>query len=67
LKPGGTLLITDYCKCVGSLSLEYTEYIRKRGYHIHDMKSYFVTSQILFNQRKLNKMQLLEFKGVTFN
>jgi len=41
LKPGGTLLITDYCKSVGSLSEEYAEYIKKRGYYIHDMKSYF--------------------------
>jgi len=41
LKPGGTLLITDYCKSVGSLSVEYAEYIKKRGYYIHDMKAYF--------------------------
>ncbi|KAK2421910.1 S-adenosyl-L-methionine-dependent methyltransferase superfamily protein [Trifolium repens] len=40
LKPGGTLLITDYCKSFGSLSLEYSEYIRKRGYYILDIKSY---------------------------
>ncbi|KAJ1438734.1 S-adenosyl-L-methionine-dependent methyltransferase [Sesbania bispinosa] len=40
LKFGGTLIITDYCKSVGSLSSEYAEYIRKRGYHIHDMKAY---------------------------
>ncbi|XP_057446922.1 phosphoethanolamine N-methyltransferase [Lotus japonicus] len=40
LKIGGTLLITDYCKSGGDLSLEYAEYIRKRGYYIHDMKAY---------------------------
>ncbi|KAL5161340.1 Phosphoethanolamine N-methyltransferase [Glycine soja] len=40
LKRGGTLLITDYCKSEGSLSLGYAEYIKKGGYHIHDMKTY---------------------------
>ncbi|XP_004512745.1 phosphoethanolamine N-methyltransferase-like isoform X2 [Cicer arietinum] len=40
LKPGGTLLISDYCKSVGNLSIEYAEYIKKRGYYIHDMNAY---------------------------
>ncbi|KAK7291349.1 hypothetical protein RIF29_06418 [Crotalaria pallida] len=40
LKHGGTLLITDYCKNAESISLEYAEYIKKGGYHIHDMKTY---------------------------
>ncbi|KAJ1394241.1 S-adenosyl-L-methionine-dependent methyltransferase [Sesbania bispinosa] len=40
LKPGGKLLITDYCKSAESLSLEFAEYIEKGGYHIHDMKTY---------------------------
>ncbi|KAL5142866.1 Phosphoethanolamine N-methyltransferase [Glycine soja] len=40
LKRGGTLIITDYCKSEGSPSLGYAEYIKKGGYHIHDMKTY---------------------------
>ncbi|KAK7271196.1 hypothetical protein RJT34_26892 [Clitoria ternatea] len=40
LKPGGTLLITDYCKNEGTLSSEYAEYIQKGGYYIHGMKAY---------------------------
>lgn len=40
LKPGGKLLITDYCKSAGSPSLEFAEYIKKGGYYIHDMKAY---------------------------
>ncbi|XP_027925316.1 phosphoethanolamine N-methyltransferase-like [Vigna unguiculata] len=46
LKPGGTLLITDYCKSVGSLSVGYANYIQKGGYYIHEMKTY---SQMLEN------------------
>ncbi|XP_015966916.1 phosphomethylethanolamine N-methyltransferase [Arachis duranensis] len=41
LKHGGTLLITDYCKRAGSISLECEEYIKKGGYYIHDMEAYY--------------------------
>ena len=40
LKHGGTLLITDYCKSAGNISLEYAEYIKRGGYYIHDMEAY---------------------------
>ncbi|KAI4347261.1 hypothetical protein L6164_008085 [Bauhinia variegata] len=46
LKPGGKLLITDYCKSAESPSLEFAEYIKEGGYHLHDMKAY---SQMLKN------------------
>ncbi|XP_061354642.1 phosphoethanolamine N-methyltransferase-like [Gastrolobium bilobum] len=40
LKPGGKLLITDYCKSAESPSLEFAEYIKKGGYYIHELKAY---------------------------
>jgi hypothetical protein len=40
LKPGGQLLITDYCKSAGIPSSEFAEYIKEGGYHIHDLKEY---------------------------
>ncbi|KAK9208981.1 hypothetical protein WN944_001342 [Citrus x changshan-huyou] len=40
LKPGGTVLISDYCKSFGTPSLEFSEYIKQRGYDLHDVKSY---------------------------
>ncbi|KAI5382486.1 phosphomethylethanolamine N-methyltransferase [Lathyrus oleraceus] len=40
LKPGGQLLITDYCKNAGSLSSEFAEYIKEGGYHVHGLEEY---------------------------
>ncbi|KAM4106553.1 hypothetical protein ACJW30_04G070000 [Castanea mollissima] len=40
LKPGGKVLISDYCKNAGTPSLEFAEYIKQRGYDLHDVKSY---------------------------
>ncbi|CAJ1936602.1 unnamed protein product [Sphenostylis stenocarpa] len=40
LKPGGKILITDYCKSAGSPSSGFAEYIKKGGYYLHDMKAY---------------------------
>lgn len=40
LKPGGKLLITDYCKSAGGPSSEFAEYIKKGGYYLHDMKAH---------------------------
>ncbi|KAK8943498.1 Phosphoethanolamine N-methyltransferase 2 [Platanthera guangdongensis] len=37
LKPGGKVLISDYCKKSGKSSREFTEYILQRGYYLHDM------------------------------
>ncbi|KAF5730309.1 phosphoethanolamine N-methyltransferase 1 isoform X1 [Tripterygium wilfordii] len=40
LKPGGKVLITDYCKSTGTPSLEFAAYIKQRGYDLHDVKAY---------------------------
>ncbi|XP_020105681.1 phosphoethanolamine N-methyltransferase 1-like [Ananas comosus] len=40
LKPGGKLLISDYCKSSGAPSEEFAEYIKQRGYDLHDVKAY---------------------------
>ncbi|XP_019711272.1 phosphoethanolamine N-methyltransferase 1 isoform X2 [Elaeis guineensis] len=40
LKPGGKLLITDYCKRSGTPSEEFAEYIKQRGYDLHDVEAY---------------------------
>ncbi|XP_078163961.1 phosphoethanolamine N-methyltransferase-like [Carex rostrata] len=40
LKPGGKLLISDYCKNEGTPSEEFVSYIKQRGYDLHDVKTY---------------------------
>ncbi|KAA8542823.1 hypothetical protein F0562_023975 [Nyssa sinensis] len=40
LKPGGKVLISDYCKNAGPPSLEFAGYIKQRGYDLHDVKAY---------------------------
>ncbi|GLJ09388.1 hypothetical protein SUGI_0108210 [Cryptomeria japonica] len=40
LKPGGRLLISDYCKARGTASTEFQEYIKQRGYDLHDVEAY---------------------------
>uniref|UniRef100_A0A6N2LI30 phosphoethanolamine N-methyltransferase n=1 Tax=Salix viminalis TaxID=40686 RepID=A0A6N2LI30_SALVM len=40
LKPGGKVLISDYCKSAGTPSPEFAEYIKQRGYDLHDVKAY---------------------------
>ncbi|CAN6584827.1 unnamed protein product [Malus baccata var. baccata] len=40
LKPGGKVLISDYCRCVGTPSENFAEYIKQRGYDLHDVKAY---------------------------
>ncbi|KAF6136865.1 hypothetical protein GIB67_043254 [Kingdonia uniflora] len=40
LKPGGKVLISDYCKCSESPSAEFKEYIKQRGYDLHDLEAY---------------------------
>ncbi|KAJ8427415.1 hypothetical protein Cgig2_000609 [Carnegiea gigantea] len=37
LKPGGKVLISDYCKKAGQPSPEFAQYIKQRGYDLHDM------------------------------
>ncbi|XP_057996176.1 phosphomethylethanolamine N-methyltransferase-like [Hevea brasiliensis] len=40
LKPGGKVLISYYCKSAGSPSPEFAEYIKQRGYDLHDVEAY---------------------------
>ncbi|KAK8569429.1 hypothetical protein V6N13_046484 [Hibiscus sabdariffa] len=40
LKPGGKVLISDYCKSAGPSSPEFAAYIKQRGYDLHDVKAY---------------------------
>ncbi|KAF8407635.1 hypothetical protein HHK36_006768 [Tetracentron sinense] len=40
LKPGGKILISDYCKRAGPPSSEFREYIKQRGYELHDLETY---------------------------
>ncbi|KAH7658391.1 phosphoethanolamine N-methyltransferase protein [Dioscorea alata] len=40
LKPGGKVLISDYCRSSGTPSQGFAEYIKQRGYDLHDIKSY---------------------------
>ena len=40
LKPGGKVLISDYCKRAGIPSPEFLEYIKQRGYDLHNIEAY---------------------------
>ncbi|GAA0144799.1 methyltransferase [Lithospermum erythrorhizon] len=40
LKPGGKVLISDYCKKAGTPSAEFAQYIKQRGYDLHDVEAY---------------------------
>uniref|UniRef100_A0A0D3GAG2 phosphoethanolamine N-methyltransferase n=1 Tax=Oryza barthii TaxID=65489 RepID=A0A0D3GAG2_9ORYZ len=40
LKPGGKVLISDYCRNPGKPSEEFAAYIKQRGYDLHDVKTY---------------------------
>lgn len=40
LKPGGKVLISDYCKKAGQPSPEFSQYIKQRGYDLHDVQEY---------------------------
>jgi len=40
LKPGGKVLISDYCKSPGKPSEEFAAYIKQRGYDLHDVEAY---------------------------
>ncbi|XP_010533969.1 PREDICTED: phosphomethylethanolamine N-methyltransferase [Tarenaya hassleriana] len=40
LKPGGKVLISDYCRSAKTPSLEFAEYIKQRGYDLHDVQAY---------------------------
>ena len=40
LKPGGKLLVSDYCKGPGEPSDSFAAYIRQRGYDLHTPEAY---------------------------
>ncbi|XP_024022153.1 phosphomethylethanolamine N-methyltransferase [Morus notabilis] len=40
LKPGGKVLISDYCQSAGTPSPEFAKYIKQRGYDLHDVEAY---------------------------
>ncbi|TVU35439.1 hypothetical protein EJB05_17328 [Eragrostis curvula] len=40
LKPGGKVLISDYCRSPGKPSEEFAAYIKQRGYDLHDVETY---------------------------
>ncbi|XP_071700550.1 phosphoethanolamine N-methyltransferase 2-like [Rutidosis leptorrhynchoides] len=40
LKPGGKVLISDYCRKAGTPSQDFAEYIKQRGYDLHDVETY---------------------------
>ncbi|THU55776.1 hypothetical protein C4D60_Mb11t10140 [Musa balbisiana] len=40
LKPGGKVLISDYCKKSGIPSEDFAAYIKQRGYDLHDVDDY---------------------------
>lgn len=40
LKPGGKVLISDYCKSAGAPLPEFEAYIKQRGYDLHSVEAY---------------------------
>jgi hypothetical protein len=40
LKPGGRLLISDYCRAPAEASAEFAAYIAQRGYDLHSVEDY---------------------------
>lgn len=40
LKPGGRLLITDYCCGTDAWAEDFEKYVKQRGYYLMDVQSY---------------------------
>lgn len=40
LKPGGKLMISDYCCTPDEWSPDYAAYVKQRGYHLHSVANY---------------------------
>ncbi|PKI52842.1 hypothetical protein CRG98_026790 [Punica granatum] len=40
LKPGGKVLISDYCRSPGTPSPDFAAHIKRRGYDLHDVEAY---------------------------
>ncbi|RWR94985.1 phosphoethanolamine N-methyltransferase 1-like protein [Cinnamomum micranthum f. kanehirae] len=55
LKPGGKVLISDYCKRAGIPSPEFLEYIKQRGYDLHNIEAYGQFLNVL--QRELDAVE----------
>lgn len=53
LKPGGKVLISDYCKRSGPPSEEFAGYIKQRGYDLHDVEEYGQVGICLSKARKI--------------
>ncbi|CAH1454706.1 unnamed protein product [Lactuca virosa] len=47
LKPGGKLLISGYCRKSGKPSQDFAEYIKQRGYDLHDVETYGQFREVL--------------------
>ncbi|CAI0400453.1 unnamed protein product [Linum tenue] len=63
LKPGGKVLISDYCKSAGTASPEFADYIKQRGYDLHDIKEYGQAPEDRtdqFNQVLLRELDAIE-------
>jgi phosphoethanolamine N-methyltransferase len=48
LKPGGKVLISDYCRSPGKPSEEFAAYVEQRGYDLHDVEAYGQVSLCAF-------------------
>ena len=53
LKPGGQLLITDYCCSRGEHSEQFKKYLAERQYHLIDVESYGKVSVFRFSVAKV--------------
>lgn len=53
LKPGGQLLITDYCCSRGEHSEQFKKYLAERQYHLIDVESYGKVSVFRFSVTKV--------------
>lgn len=49
LKPGGKVLLSDYCKSPGAASPDFAAYIKQRVYDLHDVMAYGQVYSNLFS------------------
>ena len=50
LKPGGRLLISDYCCLDGTWSDEFTEYVNQRGYILLSVSQYGKVNTVILDE-----------------
>ncbi|CAH1454704.1 unnamed protein product [Lactuca virosa] len=65
LKPGGKLLISGYCRKSGKPSQDFAEYIKQRGYDLHDVETYGQVQNSLGKSLKGNRKDYLGRKSTT--